>query len=223
MSESPSASPSRRGRHRGTERGDSRRGELVRVASEMFAERGYRDTSIADIAQRVGVTQQALLYYFGSKPALLDAVIDDRDGAAVAFAEELAAIGGVEAIRGLPAAARRNVSDPNLVRLFAVLVAENLPRDAVAHDHFVARYRRLRRLVAQLIADGQDAGVFDPAVDPALKAAEVVGAIDGLNTQWLLDPDDVDIVGAMEQYAEGLAASLQAPVAARPDGVAPGG
>ncbi|WP_348789320.1 TetR/AcrR family transcriptional regulator [Leifsonia sp. NPDC080035] len=202
------ADASRRGRHRGTERGDSRREELVHVASELFAENGYRDTSIADIAARVGVTQQALLYYFGSKQALLDAVIDDRDGAAVAFAEELAAIGGVDAIRALPASARRNVADPNLVRLFAVLVAENLPRDAVAHDHFVARYRRLRRIVAGLIADGQRDGVFDPGIDPALKAAEVVAVIDGLNTQWLLDPDDVDIVAVTEQFAEGLVASL---------------
>jgi AcrR family transcriptional regulator len=202
------AGASRRGRHRGTERGDSRREELVHVASELFAENGYRDTSIADIATRVGVTQQALLYYFGSKQALLDAVIDDRDGAAVAFAEELAAIGGVDAIRALPASARRNIADPNLVRLFAVLVAENLPRDAVAHDHFVARYRRLRRIVAGLIADGQRDGVFDPGIDPALKAAEVVAVIDGLNTQWLLDPEDVDIVAVTEQFAEGLIASL---------------
>lgn len=203
------AVPSRRGRHRGTGRGDSRRDELVHVASELFAENGYRDTSIADIAQRVGVTQQALLYYFGSKPALLDAVIDERDGAAVAFAEELAAIGGFDAIRAIPSSARRNVAEPNLVRLFAVLVAENLPQNAVAHDHFVARYRRLRRIVSELIAQGQGSGEFRPEVDSALKAAEIVAVIDGLNTQWLLDPDDVDIVAATEQFAEGLADSLR--------------
>lgn len=200
---------SRRGRHRGTERGDSRREELVHVAADLFAENGYRDTSIADIAQRVGVTQQALLYYFGSKPALLDAVIDARDGAAVAFAEELAAIGGVDAIRALPASARRNVAEPNLVRLFAVLVAENLPADAVAHDHFVARYRRLRRIVAELIAEGQRDGVFDRGIDPLLKATEIVATIDGLNTQWLLDPDDVDIVAVTERFAEGLVDGLR--------------
>ncbi|GIT78517.1 TetR family transcriptional regulator [Leifsonia sp. LS1] len=210
MTESTQKAPSsRRGRHRGTERGDSRRDELVHVASELFAENGYRDTSIADIAQRVGVTQQALLYYFGSKPALLDAVIDDRDGAAVAFAEELAAIGGFDAIDALPDSARRNAAEPNLVRLFAVLVAENLSRDAVAHDHFVTRYRRLRRIVAGLIAEGQRTGVFEPGIDPALKAAEVIAVIDGLNTQWLLDPDDIDIVAVTEQFAEGLAETLR--------------
>lgn len=201
---------SRRERRRGTERGDSRRQELVHVASELFAQSGYRDTSIADIAQRIGITQQALLYYFGSKSALLNAVIDDRDGAAVAFAEELAAIGGIEAVRAIPRSARRNLADPNLVRLFAVLVAENLPRDAVAHDHFVARYRRLRRIVSELIAGGQRDGVFDPEIIPDLKAAEIIAFIDGLNTQWLLDPEDVNIVAVTEQFAEGLAQSLRA-------------
>lgn len=205
------ASSSRRGRHRGTERGDSRRQELLQVASELFAEHGYRDTSIADIAQRVGITQQALLYYFGSKPALLDAVIDARDGAAVAFAEELAAIGGLDAVRAIPRSAQRNIADPNLVRLFAVLVAENLPREAVAHDHFVARYRSLRRLVTELITQGQRDGVFRRDIDASLKAAEVIAVIDGLNTQWLLDPEDVDIVAVTEQFAEGLAISLRAP------------
>ena len=206
----PQEPASRRVRHHGTQRGDSRRDELIHAASELFAENGYRDTSIADIAQRVGVTQQALLYYFGSKAALLDAVIDDRDGAAIAFAHELAAIGGIDAIRTMPASARRNVADPNLVRLFAVLVAENLPRDAVAHDHFVTRYRRLRRTVADLIAQGQRDGVFDSGIDPTLKAAEIIAVIDGLNTQWLLDPDDVDIVRVSEQFAEGLVATLSA-------------
>jgi len=192
---------------RATRHGDSRRDELVHAASELFADRGYRDTSIAQVAERVGVTQQALLYYFGSKAGLLDAVIDDRDGAAVEFAEQLAAVGGAEALRRLPGAARRNVADPYLARLFAVLVAENLSPESIAHEHFVQRYRHLREIVAGLIADGQRDGVFAADPEPQLLATEILATIDGLNTQWLLDPE-VDLVAASEQWAAGLAERL---------------
>jgi AcrR family transcriptional regulator len=182
----------------------------VHAASELFAENGYRDTSIAQVAERVGVTPQALLYYFGSKAGLLDAVIDERDGAAVGFTEQLAAIGGAAALRRLPDAARRNVADPYLARLFAVLVAENLSTDAIAHDHFVQRYRRLREIVAGLIAEGQRNRVFALGVDPELLATEILATVDGLNTQWLLDPESVDLVSAAEQWAAGLEARLTA-------------
>jgi AcrR family transcriptional regulator len=189
-------------------RGDARRAELVNAAASLFADRGYRDTSIADVAARVGVTQQSLLYYFGSKNGLLHAVIDQRDGASIKFVQELVSIGGVRALEQLPGYARRNVKNPDLARLFSVLVAENLHPDDPAHDHFVQRYRNLRTLIEQTLADGQANGEFSAAVDAKVKAVEILAFIEGTNVQWLLDPETIDLIAVTEAFAKSLIASL---------------
>jgi AcrR family transcriptional regulator len=206
--ESRNRTPPGRDGRRASSKGESRRRELVDAAATLFARHGYRATSIADVAARVGVTQQALLYYFGSKVGLLHAVIDQRDGASVEFVAELAALGGAKAIEQIPRYAHRNVADSDLARLFTVLVAENLHPGDVAHEHFVARYRNLRRLIEEVILSGQDSGEFTRAVDARLKAAEILAFIEGINTQWLLDPESVDLVAVTEHFVEGLVLTL---------------
>ena len=58
----------------------SRRDELVAVATRLFAERGYHGTSMADLAEAMGVQKGSLYSLTESKQELLVAVT--RDGAA---------------------------------------------------------------------------------------------------------------------------------------------
>ena len=58
----------------------SRRDELVAVATRLFAERGYHGTSMADLAEAMGVQKGSLYSLTGSKQELL--VVVTRDGAA---------------------------------------------------------------------------------------------------------------------------------------------
>jgi TetR/AcrR family transcriptional regulator len=46
------------------------------AALRSFAARGFEATSLDDVAAEVGVSKQAILYYYPSKARLLDAVID---------------------------------------------------------------------------------------------------------------------------------------------------
>src|SRR5688572_16038326 len=50
---------------------EQRRQEILDTAASMFAERGYDGTSIADIAQRCGVSKALLYHYHTSKDKLL--------------------------------------------------------------------------------------------------------------------------------------------------------
>ena len=58
----------------------SRRDELVAVAARLFAERGYHGTSMADLAEAMGVQKGSLYSLTGSKQDLL--VVVTREGAA---------------------------------------------------------------------------------------------------------------------------------------------
>lgn len=59
--------------------GEERRARIVAAALDMFAERGYKGASLTQIAERVGITQQAVLYHFRSKDQLLVAALEERD------------------------------------------------------------------------------------------------------------------------------------------------
>ena len=49
--------------------------QILRIAEEVFAERGFQATTMEDIAERVGVTKPLIYEYFGSKEGLLSACI----------------------------------------------------------------------------------------------------------------------------------------------------
>src|SRR3954467_11781600 len=49
----------------------ARREELTRVAARLFAERGYQGTSLADLADELGVQKPSLYHHIDSKEDLL--------------------------------------------------------------------------------------------------------------------------------------------------------
>lgn len=62
-------------RPRKAERPESLRKRILEVATELFADRGYADTSLAEIARRVGIRAQSIANHFASKEDLYDAVV----------------------------------------------------------------------------------------------------------------------------------------------------
>lgn len=49
----------------------------MRAASDLFAERGYAETSLMDIARSVGLSKAAVYHYFPTKQVLYDAIVVD--------------------------------------------------------------------------------------------------------------------------------------------------
>ncbi len=49
--------------------------QILTIAEQVFADRGYQATTMEDIADRVGVTKPLIYEYFGSKEGLLSACI----------------------------------------------------------------------------------------------------------------------------------------------------
>src|SRR5690348_9256684 len=53
-----------------------RRDEILDEATRLFAERGYEGTSMADLAERVGLRKASLFHHFASKEVLYAAVLE---------------------------------------------------------------------------------------------------------------------------------------------------
>ena len=58
-------------------RGEATRSQLIAIATRMFAERGYEDTSIEAVLREAEVSRGSLYHHFASKEALFEAVAED--------------------------------------------------------------------------------------------------------------------------------------------------
>ena len=50
--------------------------EIIKVSLKLFAEKGYKSTSLDDVADKIGVTKATLYYYFRSKDEILRAILE---------------------------------------------------------------------------------------------------------------------------------------------------
>jgi len=114
------------------ERREATRDALLGAAVSLLAERGIAAATLADVAERAGVSKGALTHHFDAKDALLDAVLE-RVGASLAGA--LTAVWDPTTppfprLRKALAGATSLADDrPTELRVFAALAAEGT-RDA---------------------------------------------------------------------------------------------
>ncbi|MFF5792034.1 TetR/AcrR family transcriptional regulator [Paeniglutamicibacter sp. NPDC012692] len=185
------------GRSGSYQKGVARRQEILDRAIEVFAERGADGTSLRQIAKEIGVSHAALLHYFDSREQLLVAVYEHAER----VRSERTGLRSIEDPVGmLVEAATHNVAVPGLVQLYSTLVAAALEsRNEVSRNFFTERFEVTRRELAGLIARDQDRGLIRKDVDASAIASLLIAASDGLQTQWLLDPN-VDLRGFLQLF-----------------------
>ncbi|MGW1003043.1 TetR/AcrR family transcriptional regulator [Streptomyces sp. NPDC002520] len=64
-----------KGRRRGSSTSSARRAQLLAIAAEMFATRGYAQTTVRDIADEAGILSGSLYHHFSSKEAMLTEIL----------------------------------------------------------------------------------------------------------------------------------------------------
>ena len=184
-----------------TDRGRQNREAILAAAVPLFAESGYRGASLASIAAAVGLTQQGVLHYFPSKEALLLALLDEKyheDGRRLSASLEHE---GLELLKALQSLVEHNGVVPDRVRLFSALVAESLSSRHPAHAYFVRRYGKVRQRMLRSLRMGQASGQIRDDVELERLVPLIVAVMDGLQIQWLLDPE-VDMVASFALFAD---------------------
>jgi AcrR family transcriptional regulator len=186
--------------HRAT---PARRAEIVQAALDTFLCDGFQGASLRAIAARLGMTHKGLLHHFASKDELLVAVLDRRDEEERQWLEAQAAVGSLDGLVGLLVGLlHRHQETPGVIQLMVSTAADAAHPGHPAHEHFRARYASGRAFVATYLRAFQAAGELDAGADVELLAATLLGVMDGLQIQWLLDPD-VDLTGAFARFFDG--------------------
>jgi AcrR family transcriptional regulator len=182
------------------DKGVRRRREILDRAIEVFAARGAEGTSLRAIGEAIGVSHAALKHYFASREELLIEVYRAAEERSIV---EDPVPADVSVVGLMTHAARRNHGVPGLVQLYSTLVAGALEEGhEPSRAFFGARFADLREFLASRVEAEQKAGRIRPDIAPVAAAALIIAASDGLQTQWLLDPE-VDIEKSLE-LLEGL-------------------
>ncbi|MFF7340524.1 TetR/AcrR family transcriptional regulator [Streptomyces sp. NPDC008163] len=183
-----------------------RQRDILHIAMDTFAARGYNNASLAEIADRVGLTQAGVLHYFRSKALLLTSVLELRDQS------DIQQLGpdrpqGLAFLRHLVDTAVRNAEREGIVRLYAVLSAESVTDDHPAQEYFRDRYDGLRGLVADALREA--CGLPDDGTEQVAHAADaIIAVMDGLQVQWLLAPGAVDMAASTDLVVNALLRTL---------------
>jgi AcrR family transcriptional regulator len=183
-----------------------RREQILQAAYEAIDEHGER-ASLQDIADRVGVTQPALTYYFPTRVDLLLAVLERRDRRGREIAS--AAASGKSMVEAMAASARHATDHPGLAKLYVTLSAAATDPESPAHDYFTERYRALGAEVTRELEAQQKAGALRADQPAGHLARAVLAVMDGLQIQWMHDPT-VDIAAIAETFTRILAPSAGA-------------
>jgi AcrR family transcriptional regulator len=165
-----------------------RRVQLTNAAARVIARKGYEAATLRDVADEAGTSTGTLNYYYHGK--------DDLFAATLRAASER-----FQADLGAAVAAARSPRDKLVAMAWAA--TPSTPEGREGHALWIdfwaqaARDESLRELneriydgwraeIAGIVREGQAAGAFAPAADPAAFARGYAAVIDGLATHVVL-------------------------------------
>ena len=163
-----------------------KREAILRAAIDVFADRGYFNAQVADVARAAGVAAGTVYLYFKSKDDLLVSIFERS------MREDLAL--GRAAVAGLddPAERLRRLARAHLARLgadrsLAIVFQVELRQSTKFMERFSSSLLRdYLGLIREAIADGQRAGTFRSDIKPTVAAKMLFGALDEMATNWIL-------------------------------------
>lgn len=184
---------------------EDKRTRILDAAIRVFAEHGYHEARVGDIAEDAGVAHGLLYHYFASKDDVLQTIFVENWGQLIARfrAVEGADEPAGEKLEGIAKILLRTWrNDPALV---TVMVRE-VARSHQLQDR-VDEVREAFAIVQRIVEEGQAEGVFRRDVDARLASWLFYGGLEEVLTGWVLGqlPDSEDDVARAERTAVDVA------------------
>jgi len=182
------------------ERTRASREKIIEAATELFSQQGFRGAKMADIAKAANLTEPGLLHHFPSKTALLTAVLAERDRANDERFHIYLAGERQDLLASLLRLAEHNETVPGLVQLFTILAAESIQEQHPGHGFFLRRYEAVRAQGVAALRQAQARGEVRADLTAEDLIVMVFAMMDGLQIQWLYDPDKIDMARTFGQF-----------------------
>ena len=160
---------------------------ILDAAAHLFASKGVDRTSMDDIGRACGLEKPSLYHYFPSKKAILTDILSLGVDGLVSDAYAVIGEAGADPLRRLERlleAHSRNF-DRKLPHVKVFLLEERV-LDEPERQKYLDRRREYERIVIDVIAAGQEQGVFREG-DPTILAYGILGMFNWM-VQWY-DPN----------------------------------
>jgi TetR/AcrR family transcriptional regulator, cholesterol catabolism regulator len=143
-----------------------RRTELLELAAKLFAERGFRATTVRDIADAAGILSGSLYHHFDSKESMVDEILTSFQEELFGRYEEILArgLGPRETLEAVVTASFESIDRHH----DEVAIYQNEAKYLAQFERFGylrERNKQLRKLWAGILEDGVRAGVFRADLD----------------------------------------------------------
>ncbi len=169
----PDQTPVRRGRP------GYDRDRMLEIAVQVFIEQGYDATSVASLAERLGLSKSALYHHFSSKEELLEVALDEALGGLEGV---LADAGGGSARERLEHVLHGAV----LVlvdKLAYVTLLLRVRGNSEVERAALERRRAFDRRVTALVRAAQDEGTVRSDIDPSVATRLLFGMVNSI-VEW---------------------------------------
>ena len=193
---------------------EQKQSQIAKAAIALFAEKGFENTSIKDIALKTGIGKGTLYHYFESKDAILyrasleiltefeksmsDSFLKKRhpsDKLRVLMQEAMSITEEVEQIFFV------------YMELWLIHLREN------QYGRFMDIFRELlqgfRIVVRDIIEEGKQKKLYRQDVDPKNLAIYLVASIDGIYLHYYFDQQAFDLLQICSEFMENFIAGLE--------------
>jgi len=179
--------------------GDKRE-TILRAATDVFANRGFFNSQVADVARAAGVAAGTVYLYFRSKDDLLVSIFDRtmREWIEEGRATVAPLMDPVERLRAI---ARVHLDRMGRDRSLAVVFQVELRQSTKFMERFsTTALREYLGIIREVIVEGQSAGAFRREINATLAAKLFFGGLDEMATNWILSTrryapvNDVDAI-----------------------------
>ena len=136
-----------------------RKNEILDVAEQLFAEKGYDNASTNDIINRIGIARGTLYHHFGSKEEILDALVERMTREGIARARAIISDKSRPLMERLTGAILSLSAGSGAMP--EVLEQIHKPQNALLHQKMQERLiSGVVPLISEIIREGSEEGIF---------------------------------------------------------------
>lgn len=163
-----------------------KREAILRAAIEVFAEKGFFNSKVADVAREAGIADGTVYLYFKSKDEILHSIFDRAMTQFIGEAKkELEPLS--DPVEKLGRIAEIHLERLGADRALAVVFQVELRGSTKFMQEFsAAGFAEYLDVIRQTIREGQAQGVFRNDIRAVIAAKILYGSLDEMVTNWIL-------------------------------------
>lgn len=180
----------------------SKRERILRAATDVFAQSGYFNAKVSEIARAAGVADGTIYLYFDGKEDLLVSIFRDHTRNYLQSLERDLVRSNKPADR-IRIAIRHHLETLGRDRPLAIVAQVELRHSLkfmtlLSHQEVADYLNILRKIVEQ----GQNDGTIRRNLHPQLVAKSIFGILDEMVTSWVLSEKAYDLAAQAEQVSD---------------------